>query len=276
MSTGIIIEKAVYGAGSSVIDVSTAVTTRLTDGTLRIPVSTSALGVDDPAPDQLKTLTLTYSINGGRANTQSENDGGVINISAPPARLATGLQITKAEYGYDGNWTDVTEAVRDKVSDDGEIKLKVGFKVLGIPDPNPNQQKTFKVRYDLNGASNFQELVDGKTFHISAPSTTAASNVRSSNVIGDFMGAMFVAIFAMITYQFCVKFSPKYGDIIGKIIAVFTLFVGIMYSVHFAWITLLVILWFYFIYFLIFNPAQSITGAIRNIPVPANIPQKNI
>lgn len=278
MSTGIVIEKAVYGAGSSIIDVSTAVTTRLTDGTLQIPVSASALGVDDPAPGQVKTLTLTYSINGGRANTQSEDDGGTIFISAPAARAASGLQITKAEYGYDGNWTDVTEAVQNMVSDEGEVKFKVGFKVLGIPDPNPNQQKTFKVRYTLNGGSNFRELVDGKTFHISAPSATAASNFNSSTIIGDFMGATFTAIFAMIGYQFCVKFSPKYGDMLGKLIGAFILFVGIMYSVHFAWITVLTMLWFYFIYFLIFDPSRSITGEIRAAvaAVPTNIPQKNI
>jgi hypothetical protein len=65
MSTGISIKTAIYGVGSTTVDVVSAVTAQNKDGTINFAVSPTALNVEDPAPGQTKTLNATYTINGG-------------------------------------------------------------------------------------------------------------------------------------------------------------------------------------------------------------------
>lgn len=166
--SGIKISKAVYGTGSTTVDVTNAVTSSIKDGEIYLSVTPDSLGISDPAPGQQKTLEVTYSINGGSTMGQMVKDNGVLMISAPPERRATGLQIIKAEYGYTGNYTDVTDAIQAQVKD-GSIKLTVGHKAVGIPDPNPNKLKTLDVQYEINGAPNSVQLTDGKVLNISAP-----------------------------------------------------------------------------------------------------------
>jgi hypothetical protein len=168
MSTGISIKKATYGVGSTTVDATAGVTSQDKDGVINFSVSPSSLGVDDPAPGQPKTLNVTYTINNGNPNTASVKDGNALYIDAPPARTADGLQITKAMYGYAGNYADVTNAVQDQVAN-GSISLKVGFKAVGIPDPNPNKPKDLQVEYTINGAKGSQNVADGTTFSLSAP-----------------------------------------------------------------------------------------------------------
>lgn len=168
MSTGIAISNASYGVGSQTVDVTTTVTSHIQDGKINFVVEPSTLNVEDPSPGQVKTLTITYSINGGSSMTAAVKDGNVVSINAPPAQLASGLQIQKAEYGYTGNFTDVTDAVQNYISN-GSIDIVVGFNAVGIPDPNPNKQKTLNVDYSINGAKNSANVVDGKHFKVSAP-----------------------------------------------------------------------------------------------------------
>jgi hypothetical protein len=190
MSTGISISKAFYGVGSQTVDVTTAASEHIRDGRLNLVVSPGALNVEDPAPGQVKTLTLTYSINGGASTTLAEKDGNAVTINAPPAQEASGLQIEKAEYGYTGNWTDVTDALQSQVSG-GSIDIVVGFGAVGIPDPNPNKQKTLSVSYTINGARNSATVVDGKHFKVSAPPATATDNSKPAQHV---MSAMTVVL----------------------------------------------------------------------------------
>lgn len=180
MSTGLKITKATYGAGSKTVDVTQVVSKSVKDGSINLVVTADSLNVTDPAPGEMKTLNVSYTINNGSVNTQSVRDNEVFMVSAPPERNASGLQIIKAEYGYTGNYTDVTYAVQNLVSN-GSIKLKVGFKEVGIPDPNPNKQKELKVNYSLNGAENTEVLKDGETFSINAPAGEATSNNTPSS-----------------------------------------------------------------------------------------------
>ena len=183
MSTGISISNASYGVGSQTVDVTKAVSSHIQEGKLNLVVEASALNIEDPSPGQLKTLTVTYSINGGSSMTISEKDGNVVSINAPAAQVASGLQIQKAEYGYVGNFTDVTDAVQNYISN-GSIDILVGFKAVGIPDPNPNKQKTLVVDYSINGAKNSASVVDGKHFKVSAPpADTTGSTPPSQHVI---------------------------------------------------------------------------------------------
>lgn len=168
MSTGITIVNASYGSGSSTVDVTSTVTSHIKDGELNISVSASSLNVTDPAPGQPKQLTVSYTINNGSTNSKTVTEGNTLHITAPGQKTADGLIITKAEYGYTGNYTDVTDAIQSYVSN-GAIDLKVGPSTAGIPDPNPSKKKSLKVTYTLNGSSNTETIDDGKKFTLSAP-----------------------------------------------------------------------------------------------------------
>lgn len=190
MSTGLFISKASYGSGIQTVDVTTAVTSHIQDGKLNLVVSPSALNVEDPAPGVIKTLTVTYTINNGSSMTMSQTDGNVININAPPAQEATGLVIEKAEYGYAGNMTDVTNAIQSQVSNGG-INITVGPKSAGIPDPNPSKQKSLTVTYTINGAHNTDTIVDGKAFKVYAPAVLAPDNRKPAQHVMSVLGVVF-------------------------------------------------------------------------------------
>lgn len=177
--SGIKILKAVYGTGTTTVDVTKGVASHVKDGVLNLTVTADSLNVTDPAPGQLKSLDVSYTINNGSTMGQMVKDNEILMISAPPERRATGLQITKAEYGYAGNFTDVTDAIQNHIRN-GTITIKVGPSTVGIPDPNPNKQKTLAVQYEINGAPNTIEVVDGKTLNISAPPEELADNKTPS------------------------------------------------------------------------------------------------
>lgn len=180
--SGIVVASAIYGAGSTTVDVTKSVTSMIKDGVLSVPsVAPPVFNVTDPAPGQGKTLTVKYTINGGDQLTQTINDNGTLYIDAPPQRVANGLQIIKAEYGVDGNMNDVTDVVKNKVKN-GTVNLKVGFKTFGVPDPNPSMVKQFQVEYTINGAKNSLTIKDGDTFKESAPAVQASSGTPAQQV----------------------------------------------------------------------------------------------
>jgi hypothetical protein len=214
MSTGLSIVQATYGSGSTV-DVTKSVAALVNDGVLKFTVSPNTLNVTDPAPGEIKQLNISYTINGGSRNTTTAKDNDIVDISAPPVRLASGLQITKAEYGYPGNYTDVTDAVQGLMSSNGSINLKVGFSQVGLPDPNPNKQKDLKVEYTINGAPSSQTIKDGASFRVSAPATEATSNSTPSQTVGSIVGIIFWNIFyffAVYLYTLSVFVGIEYGN----------------------------------------------------------------
>jgi hypothetical protein len=215
MSTGISIQQAQYGINNSQVDVTGTIAGMIKDGSLTVQVSASALNVTDPAPGQLKLLVIKYTINGGKTNTASEKDGGVISINAPPQRVASGLQITKAEYGVRGNYQDVTDAVQNLVSSDGSIDMKVGFKEVGLPDPDPSKVKIFIAEYTINGATNMVELKDGERFRLNAPATDAPDNSTPSQHVGSFMSIIFknvATFFGVFAHALSIFIAMEYGN----------------------------------------------------------------
>lgn len=196
--SGIKITKAMYGTGSKTVDVKKSVMSNIKDGNLSLVVSPDALNVTDPAPGQQKILDVAYTINDGKQMGQMVKDDELLMISAPPERRATGLQILKAEYGYPGNWTDVTDAIQNHVRD-GTIKITVGPKSAGIPDPNPNKQKSLAVQYEINGSPNTVELTDGKTLNISAPPLDSADPGTPSGYVNSLVGVVFTNLFKFVS-----------------------------------------------------------------------------
>jgi hypothetical protein len=226
MSTGISIKTALYGVGSTTVDVVSAVTAQNKDGVINFSVSPTALNVEDPAPGQIKTLNVTYTINGGTTNTISVKDGNTLHIDAPPARTASGLQIKKAEYGYQGNYTDVTNAIQDLVKN-GSINLKVGFAAVGIPDPNPNKQKDLRVDYTINGAPSSQIVTDGQTFSISAPAVSDSTSPKdaASQIVGSITNALGFAaktFFFVSMILLAWKVGSQYGQGTSIILSIVT------------------------------------------------------
>jgi hypothetical protein len=204
MSTGLVVQKATYGSTSGTpVDVTSAVASKVKDGVLSFTVSPSSFGIEDPAPGQLKEAYVAYTINGGRKNEITKKDNDLVKIDAPPVREASGLQITKAEYGYSGNWTDVTNAVQDLMKSDGSINITVGFKALGLPDPNPNKQKELRVDYSINGATSSQSLKDGETFTLSAPAAEDTSGPSVNDQANSLFGLLLSGLGLFITALFC-------------------------------------------------------------------------
>lgn len=198
--SGIKITKALYGTGSTTVDVAKTIMTHMRDGSINLVISPDSLNVKDPAPGEQKTLDITYVINNGNTMSQLVKDNEVLMISAPPERRATGLQITKAEYGYPGNFTDVTDAVQNYVKN-GSINIKVGYETVGLPDPNPNKQKTLDVEYEINGSRNTIQLQDGKMLNISAPPGDTVDNTTPSSYVTQFVGILFTNL-----YRFALTF----------------------------------------------------------------------
>jgi hypothetical protein len=195
--SGIKITKASYGSGSTTVDVTRGVASQIKDGVLNLTVTPDSLNVTDPAPGQLKTLDVSYTVNNGSTMTQSVKDNEVLMISAPAERKATGLQITKAEYGYAGNFVDVTDAIQNHIRD-GTIKIKVSPSTAGVPDPNPNKLKTLSVQYEINGAPNSTQVDDGKTLNISAPPEELADNKSPSQHVFSIFTIMYKSISAFV------------------------------------------------------------------------------
>jgi hypothetical protein len=216
--SGIVVVNATYGAGSTTTDVTKTVSSMIKDGVLSVPaVSPAVLNVTDPLPGQPKVLRISYTINGGAGLMTAVNDGQSFYIDAPPQRTASGLEITKAEYGVDGNMNDVTDAVISHVKN-GSIDIVVGFKKLGVPDPNPNKVKQFEIEYKINGATNKTTLKDGDRFKESAPAVDGSITGTPAQAVTSAMGMVWTNImrfFSFFLYSLsfftCLRFGNSQG-----------------------------------------------------------------
>lgn len=217
MASGLKIQSAKYGVGTiNSLDVTGAVSAQIQDGKLNFVVAPAALNVDDPAVGQVKTLTVTYSINGGASNTTSAVDGEPISIDAPPARVASGLHIVKAQYGYDTNYQDVTSAVRSYLKD-GSIDVTVSPQTMGIPDPNPQKVKYLKVDIKINGDKSSRTIQDGQKFTLSAPAIKNAITTTLSQDLMSLVGNIFydIFLFCFWFYLFSITFqSADLGEVL--------------------------------------------------------------
>ena len=201
MSSGVTILSARYGVGTSTVDVKSALSSQTKDGKINLVVSPSSLNVDDPAPGQIKTLTAEYSINGGSSNTESIKDGNYLKIDAPPERVASGLQIVKAEYGYQDNFADVTDAIQNYVSN-GSISITVSPSTVGIPDPNPSKPKFLKVDATINGATSNYTIADGKKFTLSAPALDTGATVPVRQTVASIYSTVWSATLSLVFHMF--------------------------------------------------------------------------
>lgn len=151
---------AEYGAGDATVDVTERVRDLVAGGLHGISVRSDTLGVPDPAVGELKTLTITLSID-GREDTWEGEEKSAIVLGRPgqverligtvfPAIEVGDTRIVAAWYGAEDGWADVMYELHE-MADRGSGS---GFTFrCGAPfgDPKPNVVKVLRLYIERDG-----------------------------------------------------------------------------------------------------------------------------
>ncbi|MBI2689210.1 MAG: hypothetical protein HYX27_23140 [Acidobacteria bacterium] len=157
--------RASYGSGRRAnADVTAAVTNRVSNNTLELPVNGDTLGID-PAIGSTKTLTVEYELDGQRQVATARDTE---TLFLPPV---TSLTIYSATYGVPGRSINATQAVAARVSN-YRAEIPVNDATLG-GDPAPNVVKTLTVEYEVNGRRTIATAQDGQTLRLPGGGTAA-------------------------------------------------------------------------------------------------------
>jgi hypothetical protein len=86
---------------------------------------------------------------------------------------ANGLTITKAMYGLQNTFTDVTTQVQN-LYQNNELNFVVSAQELGILDPAPGVKKTLQIQYSINGGKvNLMSKDDSEQVLLTVPKVSA-------------------------------------------------------------------------------------------------------
>jgi hypothetical protein len=142
-STDLTIVSASYGVGNQHVDVTPAARS-LVSHELILLRAPWALGARDPAPGQVKQVSIVYRLNGvqGTATFGQHQD-----IILPPK--AHGLVIASASFGLPGRRVDVTDALRSRMRN-GALAVPADW-FLGQVDPAHGSKKTVEIIYLQDG-----------------------------------------------------------------------------------------------------------------------------
>jgi len=173
---------AEWGVPGARVDVTSRVRTFMHDGVLQFEVTRFTLGID-PAPHQNKTLVLRIRHWDGDVKEYSYPERSTVNLEMDPEdrgdrrdehehhdrddrrqqgydRPERGLEIMRAYYGAEGQFANVTDALRSRM-DAGHLYLHVDNYSMGV-DPLPGVRKSLRVLYVLDGERR-NVVVDEKT-----------------------------------------------------------------------------------------------------------------
>jgi Domain of unknown function (DUF3395) len=159
---------AEWGAPGRTVDVTSRVRTFIHDGVLQLEVTRFNLGID-PAPHANKILIIRSTArmelhpeNWDERREQHERhedaehreEGRERHQEAEhreedSERHERGLQILRADYGAEGQFANVTEALRSQI-DDGRLLLFVDNDSMGV-DPTPGTRKRLRILYVQDG-----------------------------------------------------------------------------------------------------------------------------
>jgi hypothetical protein len=168
---------AEWGVPGSRVDVTARVRTFVHDGVLRFEVTRFNLGTD-PAPHQNKTLIIRVRHWDGDVKEYSYPERSTVNLELDPGNRGErreehareergeehnrddrreesyehrerGLRILRAYYGAEGQFINVTEALRSRI-DDGRLYLRVDNDSMGS-DPLPGARKWLRILYSYEG-----------------------------------------------------------------------------------------------------------------------------
>ncbi len=176
--------RAEWGVPGNRVDVTSRVRTFIHDGVLQLEVTRFNLGID-PAPHQNKDLVIRVRRWNGEVEEYKYPERSVcsLELRSPERREAQEhrdwdrdhdrdgdrdydhrehrLHILHADYGVEGQFVDVTEALRSHI-DDGHLSVRVDNYTLGV-DPAPGVHKYLRVEYVFRGDRR-NIMVDEKTF----------------------------------------------------------------------------------------------------------------
>jgi hypothetical protein len=173
---------AEWGVPGRKVDVTARVRTFIHDGVLQLEVTRFNLGID-PAPHENKVLVIRLREWDGDIKDYSYPERSVARIELDPEdwharreqherydrderrdqgydRRGRGVQILRAYYGADGQFMNVTDALRSRV-DDGRLYLRVDNYSMG-GDPAPGVHKRLRILYTI-GEDRRNIVVDEKT-----------------------------------------------------------------------------------------------------------------
>ena len=184
---------AEWGTPAHKVDVTSRVRTFIHDGVLQLEVTRFNMGVD-PAPHENKVLIIRLRGRDGDVKSYSYPERSTARLELHPEwqerreqqerhddaerrdddrdrdedaerredreRHERGLQILRAEYGAEGQFVNVTDALRSRIND-GRLFLFVDNYNLGV-DPAPGVHKHLRVSYIQDGERRRTE-VDEKT-----------------------------------------------------------------------------------------------------------------
>ena len=173
---------AEWGVPGHKVDVTARVRTFIRDGVLQLEVTRFNLGID-PAPHVNKVLVIRLREWDGDIKDYSYPERSVARLELDPddwharreehrrhdreerradayQRRERDFQILRAYYGAEGQFVNVTDALRSRV-DGGRLYLRVDNYSMGV-DPLPGVHKSLRVLYTIGGERR-NVVVDEKT-----------------------------------------------------------------------------------------------------------------
>lgn len=186
LQSGLHINRAMYGNGNRLLDVTSRLNTQVRGEQLNVRVNNQTMG-GDPAPGQEKSLTVDYSLD-GRSAQRIVREGDTLHLMHGSTDQK-GLQITRATYGTAYRSADVTTRLHTQIQGN-QLHLQVNNDTMG-GDPHPNQAKALTVQYAINGRASQVVVNEGNMLRLNSSTDqnvlqihrgTYGSGYRSSDV----------------------------------------------------------------------------------------------
>lgn len=171
MAQGGELVRAEWGVPGSQVDVTARIRSFVRNGILQFEVTRFNLGID-PAPHQNKVLVIHVRHWDGDIKDYSYPERSTVNLELDPEdrwerreerheehrdyrpdqgydRRERGLRILRAYYGAEGQFMNVTDALRSRI-DGGRLYLHIDNYSMG-GDPLPGRRKWLRVLYSIDG-----------------------------------------------------------------------------------------------------------------------------
>lgn len=189
------LEHAEYGAGNTWANVTPVVRSLIREHRLDMRVDNATLG-GDPAPGSPKTLRLREVNDAGEERVLSFPEKTIVQISVSAQRRRdhearagedgdAPLAITRATYGAEGHWFDVTGLLNSNIQSN-RLVMAVNNSTMG-GDPAYGFPKALRVWYSYRGRDFAVTVAENSTLALPADGGMAANGERfDSERQGDF------------------------------------------------------------------------------------------
>ena len=146
-SGALTILRAEYGTGTREFDVTRRLASLVRGNSLQLRVTNDSMG-GDPAEHQAKWIDVWYSYN-NRAAHARVHEQDVITLPGDADYYQGRLQVTRAQYGADYRFVDVTTMLNAQIQND-QLNVRVTNDAMG-GDPARGERKVLTVFYLYNG-----------------------------------------------------------------------------------------------------------------------------